>query len=132
MNYAVVDSGKVSNIIVADAEFAASIASQHEAVVDIASTRIMIGDSYAGGLFVSPLESAALQAGDNLHLSANAHSKLGAVTYQWKKDGTPIGGATSATYSISSVESGDAGSYTCDVTDGTNTLTSNAAAVAVS
>ncbi|WP_338767116.1 choice-of-anchor D domain-containing protein [Bernardetia sp. ABR2-2B] len=37
--------------------------------------------------------------------------------YQWYKGATPIGGATSATYTIPSLVVGDAGTYTCRVTN---------------
>ena len=44
------------------------------------------------------------------------------VSYQWKKDGVAIGGATSASYSISSVIADDSGSYSCDVDDETKAI----------
>jgi hypothetical protein len=37
--------------------------------------------------------------------------------YQWKKNGSVISGANSATYQIDSVKIGDAGTYTCDITN---------------
>lgn len=54
-----------------------------------------------------------------------------APTYQWRKDGTAIAGATSATYTIASAQTGDAGSYTVVVTSTTGTVTSSAAALTV-
>jgi hypothetical protein len=53
------------------------------------------------------------------------------LTYQWKKDGTSISGATSSTYSISSTSTGDAGSYTVVVTNSAGSATSNAATLTV-
>ncbi|MBL7958918.1 immunoglobulin domain-containing protein [bacterium] len=38
-------------------------------------------------------------------------------TYQWKKNGGVIPGATNATYQIDSVKISDAGTYTCDITN---------------
>lgn len=38
-------------------------------------------------------------------------------TYQWKKNGAVIPGATAATLQIDSVKTGDAGVYTCDITN---------------
>jgi hypothetical protein len=35
------------------------------------------------------------------------------LTYQWRRNGTPINGATNATYSITSAQSSDTGTYTC-------------------
>jgi len=48
------------------------------------------------------------------------------VTYQWKKNGADIPGATSATYTIPSVSASDLGNYSV-VATGTSTVTSNAA-----
>jgi parvulin-like peptidyl-prolyl isomerase len=51
--------------------------------------------------------------------------------YQWRKDGADIAGATAATYTISAVASGDAGTYTVTVTNICGTVTSAAAALTV-
>ncbi len=53
------------------------------------------------------------------------------LQYQWKKDAVEIPGANSATYPIASAVLGDAGSYTCVVSDAENSVTSNAAVVTV-
>lgn len=53
------------------------------------------------------------------------------LTYQWKKDGANIAGATSATYAIASAATADAGSYTVTATNAYGTVTSSAAAVTV-
>ncbi|HEX5041663.1 MAG TPA: Ig-like domain repeat protein [Candidatus Polarisedimenticolaceae bacterium] len=52
-------------------------------------------------------------------------------TYQWRKNGTNIAGATASTYAIAAVLGGDAGSYDVVVTDGCGSLTSSAATLAV-
>ncbi|MBI3259444.1 MAG: hypothetical protein HYZ54_08240 [Ignavibacteriae bacterium] len=51
-------------------------------------------------------------------------------TYQWRKNGNNITGATSPTYSIASAQSGDGASYDVVVT-GCTTLTSNAVTLIV-
>ena len=53
------------------------------------------------------------------------------MTYQWKKNGTAISGATSANYKINSVKSGDAGSYTVTVSNSAGSVTSSAAKLTV-
>lgn len=53
------------------------------------------------------------------------------LTYQWVKDGTPITGATSNEYRISSSALTDAGSYTCEVGGGCGTISSSPAVVVV-
>ncbi|HJV89478.1 MAG TPA: immunoglobulin domain-containing protein [Holophagaceae bacterium] len=72
--------------------------------------------------------------GDPLTLSVAATAN-GVLSYQWKKGGVAIPGATSATYAVASVTLSDDGTYTCDVTNtkaGTSaTVTSQAAVVVV-
>lgn len=66
--------------------------------------------------------------GGTLNLSITA---TGATGYQWKKGGTSIGGATSATFSKTNMKPADAGSYTCTVTGAGGSVISNAATVTV-
>ncbi|HYC77026.1 MAG TPA: immunoglobulin domain-containing protein, partial [Planctomycetota bacterium] len=54
------------------------------------------------------------------------------LTYQWRKGAANIAGATAATYVIPSTGSGDAGTYSCVVTNGCTSTTSNGAALTVS
>lgn len=70
-------------------------------------------------------------AGGTLTLSVVATD---AASYQWRKGGTVISGATSATYTKASVVSGDAGSYDVVVTGygpAGSSVTSNAVTVTV-
>ena len=53
------------------------------------------------------------------------------VTYQWKKNGTNIPGATSSTFSVSSASVGDAGSYTVVVSGVCSAPVTSASAVLV-
>ena len=53
------------------------------------------------------------------------------MTYQWKKNGTAISGATGSSYKINSVKSGDAGSYTVTVSNSAGSVTSSAAVLSV-
>ncbi|HVU35560.1 MAG TPA: pectinesterase family protein [Opitutaceae bacterium] len=53
------------------------------------------------------------------------------LAYQWKKDGTAIAGATSASYTIASAATADAGNYTVTITNTYGNVTSSAAAVTV-
>src|ERR1700677_1738976 len=54
-----------------------------------------------------------------------------AATYQWNLGGTPISGATSATYSVTNASGVNAGNYTVTVTNGAGSVTSSIAAGAV-
>ncbi len=53
------------------------------------------------------------------------------LTYQWRKGAVNIAGATSASFTISSVVAGDAGSYDVVITNVCGTVTSNAATLTV-
>lgn len=53
------------------------------------------------------------------------------VTYQWKKDGTPISGATTAEYTVAAASLSDAGSYVCTIDGGCGSVNSEPAVVVV-
>jgi hypothetical protein len=54
-----------------------------------------------------------------------------APSYQWNKNGTPIAGATSATYTIPNPQPADAGNYAVTVTNSAGSVTSAAVALTV-
>jgi hypothetical protein len=54
-----------------------------------------------------------------------------APTYQWTKDGTAITGATGASYTITAVQTSDAGSYSVVATNSAGNAPSNAALLTV-
>ena len=61
-----------------------------------------------------------------------AASGTGTLTYQWKKGGTSIGGATAASYTTPATTSGESGTqFTVVVTDSTGSVTSNPATLTV-
>jgi hypothetical protein len=67
--------------------------------------------------------------GDPLTLSVTATGT--SPTYQWRRNGTNIAGATSATYSVAAAAATDAGSYDVQITNSCTTVTSNNAVVVV-
>jgi hypothetical protein len=73
--------------------------------------------------------NTAVVIGSNFVLSVVATN---ATSYQWKKDGASIPGATTATYTLSSFTAAMAGKYTCDVTNSCGTVSSDAANLTVS
>jgi hypothetical protein len=91
------------------------------------------------GLYSSPLynglginvydvrvNGTTLMPGAAATFSVTATSSV-ACTYQWYKDGLPISGATSSTYSIPYTYSSDAGYYSVVVTNSVGSVTSSAA-----
>jgi|GEM_PF-5324594 len=86
------------------------------------------GYLYRGVLLslVSPPATQAIVAGHPVTLAVTA-SGTGPFTYQWKKNGSPISGATSASYPIAAFTADDTGSYTVQVDSPVNTVTSTPA-----
>ncbi len=76
-------------------------------------------------------QSQSATAGTSVQFSVTA-SGTPAPTYQWRRNGSPISGATAATFSIASVSAADAGDYTVVVTNDLGSATSSAAALTVS
>lgn len=68
--------------------------------------------------------------GASVSFSVSADGQ-GTINYQWRKNGTPITGATSSSYSIAEAAVGDEGSYDCVVTSGCGSQTSSAATLTV-
>ena len=73
-------------------------------------------------LILNPAQSAALSV---------AATGTAPLTYQWKKDGANVAGATAATLALASAATTDAGSYTVTITNAYGTVTSAAATVTV-
>ncbi|MFC0019296.1 immunoglobulin domain-containing protein [Roseibacillus persicicus] len=71
-----------------------------------------------------------LEVGDALELSVSAQG-AGTLTYQWKKDGVDIPGATSETFAISMTEETDTGVYSVVVTNSFGDTSSDAVTVTV-
>jgi len=76
-----------------------------------------------------PVDQAA-QVCDPVSFSAGAIGGL-PLSYQWRKDGSPVPGATSATYSITMVSKLDEGNYSLRVTNSFGTATSRVARLTV-
>ncbi len=60
-----------------------------------------------------------------------AASGIPAPTYQWRKDGVNLSGATNATYTVASVATGNAGTYSVVATNSVGAATSNGAVLTV-
>jgi hypothetical protein len=68
--------------------------------------------------------------GESVSFSVTA-SGTAPLSYQWRKGGSSIGGATGSSYSIASVLASDAGSYDVVVSNACGSATSNAATLTV-
>jgi hypothetical protein len=74
--------------------------------------------------------SQTVTAGSNVTFTVVA-TGTPTLTYQWKKNGTNISGATSSSYSLNNVQTTNNGSYTVVVTNVAGSATSNAATLTV-
>jgi alpha-tubulin suppressor-like RCC1 family protein len=84
----------------------------------------------APGITLQPA-AQTVTVGQSLNLSTTAVG-VPAPTYQWKKNGASISGATLATYTVASAQSSDAGGYTVLVSNSAGSVTSSTANVTVS
>ena len=80
--------------------------------------------------FLNPLTNQSVPAGVTFYLSAVIQSP-GAVSYQWKKNGVALPGATSSTLAFSPIVLTDAGSYAVVVTNPEGSVESNTATLAI-
>ncbi len=75
-------------------------------------------------------QSLTVGAGSNITLSVGA-TGTAPLTYQWRKNGNAISGATNATFSFGNAQPPDSGAYTVLVSNTAGTATSNSATVTV-
>lgn len=76
--------------------------------------------------FTTQPTNQAVIPGATATFSANVVSAVEPVTYQWRKDGVAIPGATGTTLTINDVQAANVGSYTLVVTNPNGTTISNA------
>src|SRR3981081_1807041 len=89
------------------------------------------GNGIAGLSITMQPAGQSVTAGQTATFDATA-AGLGALTYQWKKNGVAIGGATFSTYTTPVTASSDNGTmFSVAVSDSTSTVTSNPAALTV-
>ncbi len=78
----------------------------------------------------TPLQSVTANAGQDVALTIAATGSP-PFSYQWRKNGVNVTGATTATLSLAAVTSADAGLYDVVITNSGGTITSNAVTLAV-
>ncbi len=94
------------------------------------SDAVQTSMTYNSPVITSQPNSSEVCEGDNATFNVTATGND--LSYQWKKDGSNISGANSDTYTISEVTTGDAGNYTCDITNVCGSVSSDVATLTVS
>ena len=79
---------------------------------------------------VTPPASATVNAGNTASFAV-AVTGTGPLTYQWRRNGTAIGGASGAVYTIPTVAAADVGAYTVVVSNSAGSVTSGPATLTV-
>jgi len=79
-------------------------------------------------MIVTAPQSQTMNAGQDVTFGVNA---VAATSYQWKKNGVVIPGATGSSLTLTDLKPTDAGSYTVTVSNAVGTLTSTAAKLTV-
>jgi hypothetical protein len=93
------------------------------------SNTVTLSISPATVISTQPLTQTSC-AGSNVTFSVTATGS-GTISYQWRKNGTAISGATSASYAINNISASDAANYSVLVTAGCGALTSSNALLTV-
>lgn len=102
-------------------------------VGDASTIEVVSADALTFTTDLAPTKSVA--TGSALNMPVIVAGGTSPYTYVWKKDGSTVSGQTTATFNKSSAASGDAGVYTCEVTDSSlpaQMATSTACTVTVS
>ena len=99
---------------------------------DVTSTNILITITNASGVslptFTTQPRSLTVTNGGSASFSVVA---TGSPTYQWRKSGTNLSGATTATHTVSSATTNDAGNYTAVASNAGGSVTSTVATLTV-
>ncbi|HEY1109480.1 MAG TPA: immunoglobulin domain-containing protein, partial [Opitutaceae bacterium] len=99
------------------------------AAVTSAAATLTVTPVAAPTITTQPASQTAV-AGGSVQFSVVA-SGAGPLTYQWRKDGAPLSGATSSTLSLSGLTSAAAGSYSVTVTNVGGSTASAAATLTI-
>ena len=120
----------IASVVTGDAgNYAAVVTNSRGSATSASATLTVSAALTVPSITTQPL-SQTVTAGNSVTFTAAASGNP-TPTYQWKKGGVIISGATGATYTIASTGPGDAGSYTVVATNGSGTVTSNAATLTV-
>ncbi|MBL9216481.1 MAG: immunoglobulin domain-containing protein [Opitutaceae bacterium] len=114
----------------ADAGTYTVVASNSAGSATSAGATLTVNVTVAAPVITAQPVSQTVTKGGPLTLGVAASSTV-AVSYQWRRNGTNISGATGVTYSVGSVSTSHAGTYTVVVTNAGGSVTSAGAVLTV-
>jgi len=119
---------QISTVDLADAgSYSAEVSNGAGSIISDEATLTV----HAAPVFTTHPQSLAVTAGSAATLAASARGTP-APTYQWRKNGTAIVGATASSYTIAAVAPGDAATYSVVATNGAGATTSQGAILSIS
>ena len=120
----------LSNVTAADAgSYTVTITNAYGTVTSDAAV-VTVTTSAIPATIIGHPASLTVDAGQSATFSVSAYGSS-PVSYQWKKDGSDIAGATSSSLAIDAATPADAGSYTVALSNSAATVTSDPAVLTV-
>lgn len=125
-NVLTVNQTSISGAVTTTGTIAGTVAPTGGASVAVTGSAV---DAVGPPVIATPPVAQAAIAGAPVVLAVEARG--GGLTFQWKRNGTDIAGGTGATYAIGSARPEDAADYLCVITNSAGSVTTPAAALAV-
>jgi pectate lyase len=120
----------ITNVQLANAGSYSVVINNSAGSTNSSNAFLTVNNSPVAPVFNSQPASLVVLAGSSASFTAVAGGTA-PISYQWNRNGTPIPGATSTTFSLSNVQTSDDGSYTLTATNNVGSATSNPAQLTV-
>jgi hypothetical protein len=118
----------INNLLMSDAGTYRVVITAQAPCTSVTSNDAVLTMQESVAITTQPV-SQSVCSGSNVTFNVTATGT--GITYQWRKAGVNIAGATASTYTITNVATGDAGVYDVIVTGSCGSLTSNPATLTV-
>ena len=113
------------------ASFSVLVRNEVGSVTSTAAPLTVLADAQPTAVSITTQPSAQVQLPGGSATFAVAASGTGPLSYQWRKAGTPLAGATTAVLVLNNVSGSDAAAYSVTVTNALGSVTSDAASLTV-
>lgn len=120
----------IGTVTVADAGTYSAVVSNPAGSTTSDQAVLSVALQLVGPSITSQPAAQSVIAGQSASFTVGATGS-GTLSYQWKKSGANISGATASIYTIATTTSSDAGSYSVVVSNGVGSVTSSAATLTV-